>query len=76
MEEVYEQHVSQIKEEISYLKRRLIDLMWQNQEVERNVEIVRSPKDERVREIRNAVELMMARLDAQLKAKLLTLMGK
>jgi tripartite motif-containing protein 37 len=28
-----------------------------------------------VREIRNAVELMIARLDSQLKAKLLTLMG-
>ncbi len=28
-----------------------------------------------MREIRNAVELMIARLDSQLKAKLLTLMG-
>ena len=31
---------------------------------------------QRVREIRNAVELMIARLDTQLKSKLLTLMGK
>ena len=30
---------------------------------------------QRVREIRNAVELMIARLDTQLKSKLLTLMG-
>jgi tripartite motif-containing protein 37 len=30
---------------------------------------------QRVREIRNAVELMIARLDSQLKSKLLTLMG-
>lgn len=43
---------------------------------ERNVESVRSAKDERVREIRNAVELMIARLDSQLKTKLLTLMGQ
>lgn len=43
---------------------------------ERNVESVRSAKDDRVREIRNAVELMIARLDSQLKAKLLTLMGQ
>lgn len=43
---------------------------------ERNVESVRAAKDERVREIRNAVELMIARLDSQLKAKLLTLMGQ
>jgi tripartite motif-containing protein 37 len=37
---------------------------------------VRAAKDERVREIRNAVEMMIARLDSQLKAKLLTLMGQ
>lgn len=43
---------------------------------ERNVESVRSAKDERVREIRNAVELMIARLDSQLKGKLLLLMGQ
>lgn len=46
------------------------------QEVEKNVESVRSAKDERVREIRNAVESMIARLDSQLKAKLITLMGQ
>lgn len=40
------------------------------------MESVRSAKDERVREIRNAVELMIARLDSQLKTKLLTLMGQ
>ena len=33
-------------------------------------------KDDRVREIRNAVELMIARLDSQLKQKLLTLMAQ
>lgn len=43
---------------------------------ERNVEAVRGAKDERVREIRNAVEMMIARLDNQLKNKLITLMGK
>lgn len=46
------------------------------QEVERNVEAVRTAKEERVREIRNSVEMMISRLDAQLKAKLLTLMGE
>lgn len=44
--------------------------------MEKNVESVRSAKDERVREIRNAVESMIARLDSQLKAKLITLMGQ
>ena len=43
---------------------------------ERNIESVKTAKDERVREIRNAVELMIARLESQLKTKLLTLMGK
>jgi tripartite motif-containing protein 37 len=40
------------------------------------VESVRGAKDERVREIRNAVEQMIARLDSHLKAKLMTLMGQ
>lgn len=39
------------------------------------MEAVRSAKDERVREIRNAVEMMIARLDTHLKNKLITLMG-
>jgi len=40
------------------------------------VESVKGAKDERVREIRSAVELMIARLESQLKAKLLTLLGE
>ncbi|KAL1491393.1 hypothetical protein ABEB36_011997 [Hypothenemus hampei] len=76
LDEVYEQHVTQIKDEVSQLRRRLMELISIVQEVERNVESVRSAKDERVREIRNAVELMIARLDSQLKTKLLTLMGQ
>jgi len=43
---------------------------------ERNVESIKSVKDERVREIRSAVELMIARLESQLKSKLLTLLGE
>lgn len=76
LEEVYEQHITQIKDEVAQLRRRLMELISIVQEVERNVESVRSAKDERVREIRNAVELMIARLDSQLKTKLLTLMGQ
>lgn len=76
LDEVYDQHVTQIKDEVSQLRRRLMELISIVQEVERNVESVRSAKEERVREIRNAVELMTARLDSQLKTKLLTLMGQ
>nr|CAI5829570.1 unnamed protein product [Callosobruchus analis] len=76
LDEVYEQHVTQIKDEVAQLRRRLMELLSIVQEVERNVDLVRSAKDERVREIRNAVELMIARLDTQLKTKLLSLMGQ
>ncbi|XP_022250370.1 E3 ubiquitin-protein ligase TRIM37-like [Limulus polyphemus] len=76
LEEVYEQHVSNIKEEVGQLRRRLMELISLVQEVERNVESVRAAKDERVHEIRNAVEHMISRLDSQLKSKLLTLMGQ
>ncbi|XP_038054769.1 E3 ubiquitin-protein ligase TRIM37-like isoform X2 [Patiria miniata] len=76
LDEVYDQHVSQISEEVAALRRRLMELISLVQEVERNVESVRNAKDERVREIRNAVEMMIARLESQLKMKLLTLMGQ
>ncbi|KAF2984103.1 hypothetical protein EK904_010458, partial [Melospiza melodia maxima] len=74
--EIYEQHVTKVNEEVAKLRRRLMELISLVQEVERNVEAVRSAKDERVREIRNAVEMMIARLDTQLKNKLITLMGQ
>jgi len=76
LDEIYDQHVSRVKEEVSMLRRRLMELISLVQEVERNVESVRAAKDERVREIRNCVELMIARLDSQLKSKLLVLMGQ
>ena len=61
-----------------YIKLKVISFIYflffiRNQE--KNVDSVKSAKDERVREIRNAVELMIARLESQLKSKLLTLMG-
>ncbi|XP_040038067.2 E3 ubiquitin-protein ligase TRIM37 isoform X1 [Gasterosteus aculeatus] len=74
--EIYEQHVTKVKDEVAKLRRRLMELISLVQEVERNVEAVRGAKDERVREIRNAVEMMIARLDNQLKNKLITLMGQ
>ncbi|XP_074467869.1 E3 ubiquitin-protein ligase TRIM37 isoform X2 [Sebastes fasciatus] len=74
--EIYEQHVTKVKDEVAKLRRRLMELISLVQEVERNVEAVRGAKDERVREIRNAVEMIIARLDNQLKNKLITLMGQ
>lgn len=43
---------------------------------EKNVENVKVAKDEKVREIRNAVEQMIHRLEVQLKSKLDTLTSK
>ncbi|TNM84457.1 hypothetical protein fugu_008635 [Takifugu bimaculatus] len=77
--EIYEQHVTKVKEEVAKLRRRLMELISLVQEVVRTAEMwrpVRGAKDERVREIRNAVEMMIARLDNQLKNKLITLMGQ
>lgn len=74
IELVYETHIAQVKEEVSQLRSHLRDIVGLVLDVEKNVETVRNAKDERVREIRNAVELIVGRLDAQLKNKLLTLM--
>ncbi|KAF2352990.1 MATH/TRAF domain [Trinorchestia longiramus] len=76
LEEVYQCYATQLREEVTQLRRRLHELVALVQEVERNVESVRAAKDERVKEIRNAVELMIARLDSQLKSKIVTLMGQ
>ncbi|XP_018013236.1 uncharacterized protein LOC108670287 isoform X2 [Hyalella azteca] len=76
LEEVYQCYVTELREEVMQLRRRLHELVALVQEVERNVESVRGAKDERVKEIRNAVELMIARLDSQLKSKIVTLMGQ
>ncbi|CAH8644153.1 unnamed protein product [Schistosoma guineensis] len=57
-------------------KRRHLELISLLQDVEKNVQAVKQAKEERVRELRNAVELMVARLDSQLKSKLVTLMSQ
>lgn len=72
----YDEHVRKVMDDLGLLKRRHTELISLVQDVERNIESVKNAKDERVREIRNAVELMIARLESQLKSKLLTLMGQ
>jgi len=76
LDEIYDLHKEQIIEQIKTLKRRHTELVSLVQEVERSIEMVKGAKDERVREIRNAVELMVARLENQLKNKILTLMSQ
>lgn len=63
-----------MKEEVAQLRSRLVELLTVVKDVEQNVDTVRSAKDEKVREIRNAVDIMINRLDTDLKKKLVTLM--
>jgi tripartite motif-containing protein 37 len=76
LDEVYEYHRERIQEQVNLLKKRDGELLGQVQEVERNIETVKGAKDEKVREIRNAVEMMVTRLENQLKNKVLTLMSQ
>ncbi|XP_040577548.1 E3 ubiquitin-protein ligase TRIM37 isoform X1 [Lepeophtheirus salmonis] len=76
LDEVYTHQALQLKVEVTMLRRRLLELLSFEQEADRTVEAVRAAKDDRVREIRNTVELMIARLDSQLKGKLLSIMGQ
>ncbi|KAH8866430.1 E3 ubiquitin-protein ligase [Schistosoma japonicum] len=58
LDDVYNEHVKQIKNEMDQLKRRHLELISLFQDVEKNVQAVKQAKEERVRELRNAVELM------------------
>lgn len=76
LEEVHAQQVTAVREQVGALRRRLVHLLGLVAQVERSVEAVRQAKDLRVHEIRNAVEHMIARLDAQLKGRLLSLVAQ
>lgn len=76
IDEVYEEHKEQIAEQVKLLRKRHADLSTSIQEVERSIELVKSAKEERVREIRNAVELMIVRLENELKNKLTALVNQ
>ncbi|CAN7985209.1 unnamed protein product, partial [Ixodes pacificus] len=76
LEEVHTQQVAQVREQVGAMRRRLHHLLGLVAQVERSVEAVRQAKDLRVHEIRNAVEHMIARLDAQLKGRLLSLVAQ
>ncbi|XP_077511056.1 uncharacterized protein LOC144121622 [Amblyomma americanum] len=76
LEEVHAQQVAAVREQVGALRRRLVHLLGLVAQVERSVEAVRQAKDLRVHEIRNAVEHMIARLDAQLKGRLLSLVAQ
>ncbi|CAF1110177.1 unnamed protein product [Rotaria sordida] len=70
LDDVYQANISAVNEHIGQLKRRHVELICLTQDVERNVESVKAAKDERLRETRNAMHVMQAKLDEQLKIKL------
>ncbi|CAF4530792.1 unnamed protein product [Rotaria socialis] len=76
LDDVYQANISAVNEHIGQLKRRHVELICLIQDVERNVESVKAAKDERLRETRNAMHVMQAKLDEQLKIKLDALNGK
>ena len=76
IDDVYTEHKELIAHHVKSLKKCFNDLAGLVNEVERNIDGVKRAKEERVREIRNAVELMIARLDNQLKNKVLSLMSR
>lgn len=63
-----------MKEELSQLQSRLKELSSYAEKVDQNLSQVRTVKEERSKEVVNAVDLMIGRLDAQWKVKLMTLM--
>ncbi|GAA47369.1 tripartite motif-containing protein 37 [Clonorchis sinensis] len=73
LDEVYHERVLQIETEMNLAMERHLELISLSQEVEKNVEMVKQAREERVRELRSAIELMITRLDSQLKSKLVTL---
>ncbi|CAF1166698.1 unnamed protein product [Rotaria magnacalcarata] len=76
LDDVYQANISAVNEHIGQLKRRHVELICLIQDVERNVESVKAAKDERLRETRNAMHVMQAKLDEQLKIKLDALNGQ
>jgi tripartite motif-containing protein 37 len=61
LDDIYFQHCQRIRENVVRLRRRLMELIGAVQDMEKNIDFVRTAKEQKVREIRNAVELMIAR---------------
>eukprot|EP00898_Chlorokybus_atmophyticus_P007741 jgi/Chlat1/7969/Chrsp69S07398 len=76
LSDVYERHVEAIQAEAAGLYRRLKELRTAVKTADENIERVQKGKDEHAAELQLAMESMQARLEAQLKGKLLTLLGQ
>uniref|UniRef100_A0A0X3PZW0 E3 ubiquitin-protein ligase TRIM37 n=1 Tax=Schistocephalus solidus TaxID=70667 RepID=A0A0X3PZW0_SCHSO len=76
LDDVYKEHIDRLQVEMDKLKLRHLEMRSLIQDVEKNMHSIKQAKDQRVREIRNAVELMVARLESQLSGKLATLISQ
>lgn len=74
--EVYEKHCDVIKNEAIGLKKRLKELTKYMNDVQASIEKVTRAKEDKCKEIENFVENIQAKLNTQLKNKLLTLLSQ
>jgi len=74
--EVYEKHCEVIKKEAMGLKKRLKELTKHMNDVQGTIEKVTKAKEDKCKEIDNFVENIQAKLNQQLKNKLLTLLSQ
>ena len=74
--EVYEKHCDVIKKEAIGLKKRLKELAKHTNDVQLSIEKVTRAKEDKCKEIENFVENIQAKLNTQLKNKLLTLLSQ
>ncbi|KNC54558.1 uncharacterized protein AMSG_10408 [Thecamonas trahens ATCC 50062] len=76
LDAVYAIHTSRIRVETNALSERLERLRAAIAGIDENIEEVTRAKEERMLEIRDAVDQMYARLEAELKTKLLALLAQ
>lgn len=76
LHEVYEKHCDVIKKEAQGLKKRLKELTKHMNDVQRTIEKVTKAKEDKSKEIENFVENIQAKLNTQLKNKLLALLSQ
>lgn len=75
LDDVYRRHCSAINDEAAQLHARVKTLLALTEGVERQIEAVTRAKEERSAETKAAADQMQARLDAQLRARLVALLS-
>ncbi|XP_063675113.1 E3 ubiquitin-protein ligase TRIM37-like isoform X3 [Bolinopsis microptera] len=76
LDEEYEVHKKKITDEISALRKRLMELDGIKRDIEKNVETVKFAKENREDDMRTVYDGMVKKLESQLKNKLNTLKGQ